>query len=466
MPWIVPGIAVLIGIAAGLDPANWPTRMETARVLGSLVLLPAAARLPSRPGRLAAALAWVAVLVSTRTPVPAHQVAADFRTFYEGAQALFGTGRSPYTAPGATAFPFPTFPLVHLLGGGGRLGMAETYLAFTVLQVALLGLMLALALRLREAGPPRPARDAAGLLLQAGLLAQPPILAGLSWGNSGALGGALVSLTLWWWLRGRARGSLHAAAIALSLAWMVKPQLLMTVAFFLAAAALDLRRDPAARSRAGALGRLVLPWSAALLAMFGAWAYPVSLQAYGEFLHVATRWHTEIAETHSNNLALSAVLAGAAARILGVHLTDILPIASAAVGVLVLSVSLGSLRGGRSDTVTAILPWLLASLLWTSLVWDWYLTLILAAPLLLAGMATDSRGDKPKPLALWAGIACCTTASRGVFPLGITLLYLYALTVRWGERPSPAGPEPQDSEGPAPKQGLGRERRECAGEET
>jgi hypothetical protein len=224
---------------------------------------------------------------------------------------------------------------------------------------------------------------------------------------------------------------------------MVKPQLLMLVAFFLAAAVLDLRRDASARSRAGAVGRLVVPWSAGILALFAVWEYPVSLQAYGEFLQVATRWHTEVAETHSNNLSLSAVVAGAVARLLDLPLTEVLPLVSAGMGLLVLAVNLASLRGGRRDTVTAILPWLFATLLWTSLVWDWYLTLILAAPLLLVGMATGPRAaGRTTPFALGAGIACCTTASRAVFPVGILLLYLHALEWRRIDTSSAVEPPP------------------------
>jgi hypothetical protein len=112
-------------------------------------------------------------------------------------------------------------------------------------------------------------------------------------------------------------------------------------------------------------------------------------------------------------------------------------------GLLVLAVNLASLRGGRRDTVTAILPWLFASLLWTSLVWDWYLTLILAAPLLLVGIAAGPRaGGETGPFALWAGIACCTTASRAVFPLGILLLYLHALDRRRVDTSSVVEPPP------------------------
>jgi hypothetical protein len=459
-------LALLWGGAAALDPATWPTGLETLRLLGSLVLLPAAMRLPSRAARVACGLAWGLLLVGTRTPLRPEDVAADFRTFYAGAQALFGEGRSPYTVYGVTAFPFPTFPLVWALSLGGRLDAAAAYAAFTLLQLALLGLLVALARRLQ----PGAGADPEVVVLQGALLVQPPVLAGLAWGNSGALGGACVSLALWAWLARPGRASRHAAAAALACAWMVKPQLLMSVLFFLVSAGRELRRPAAARSRAAAIGRLLIPWSAAALALSLLLTMPAPLRTHADFVDAARRWHTDVAASHANNLAPAARLASAAQRLLDVPVARSLPPLGGAVAVCVLLANLRSLAAGRRDALSAILPWLLSSLLWSPLIWDWYLTLVLAAPLVLVHGA--AAGDRSRPAAallpLWAGIACCTTASASLFPAGLLLLYGHALRARTRPFPFPfarssgkGGNPPEGGGWRSPESRAARQRGAC-----
>ncbi|MFB3816034.1 MAG: hypothetical protein ACE147_00100 [Candidatus Methylomirabilales bacterium] len=428
MPWMALSAALLVGAAALLDPSNWPTPSEVVRVAASLGLLSAALYLPARPARTAAAAAWVGVVAAAGMPVRPGQLGADFQTFYRGAQALFVSGLSPYTAQGATAFPFPTFPAVHLLSLGGRLSPGDAYLAFVAVSAALLGLSFALLLDLSGRLGGRPAPEPGRLLLQAGLVLQPPILAGLGWGNSGALAGACVTGGLWCWLRGRGRAAWHAAAGLLALAVMVKPQLLPAAAFFLVAACREAGRRPEARSRAAHVGRRVVPWGLGLVVLSLPLAVPASLLAYRDFLEVAQRWHTEVAATHANNLALSALLAEAAARVWGLRVADALAPVTAALGLLVLAANLRTLRDDVPDALPPFLPWLLSCLLWTSLVWDWYLTLVLAGPLLLLALAPPAGGEgRLAPAPLVAGIACCTTASAAFFPAGILLLYAYSL---------------------------------------
>lgn len=443
MPGIALFAALLVGGLGLLDPSNWPTRSEVIRVAASLGLLAAALHLPARPARGAAAAAWLALLAAVGMPVRPDQLGADFQTFYRGAQALFAAGLSPYTAQGATAFPFPTFPVIHMLSLGGRLRLDDAYLLFVAVSVALLGLAFALLLTLGKRLAGGAAGEPARLLLQAGLVLQPPILAGLGWGNSGALAGACLTGGLWCWLSGRSRAACHAAAGLLALGVMVKPQLLPAAGFFLVAACREAARRPDARSRAARIGRLVLPWGAGLVLLSLPLAAPASVLAYRDFLEVAQRWHTEIAETHTNNLALSALLAEAAARVWGLRVADTLAPITAALAALVLAANLGAPRGRVPDALPPFLPWLLSCLLWTSLVWDWYLTLVLAAPLLLLALTPPAgRAGRWATAPLVAGIACCTTASAAFFPAGILLLYAYSQSVAWRMAGSAAPLEP------------------------
>jgi hypothetical protein len=222
---------------------------------------------------------------------------------------------------------------------------------------------------------------------------------------------------------------------------MVKPQLLMAAAFFLVAACREARHRPEARSRAGRIGRLILPWGVGLVLLSLPLAAPASVLAYRDFLGVAHRWHTEIAETHWNNLALPAVIAEATGRLSRLPVTATLGPITAALGALVLAANLRTLRGRAPDALPLFLPWLLSSLLWTSLVWDWYLTLVLAAPLLMLARAAPADGRVRLARApLLAGIACCTTASATFFPAGILLLY--ACSHDLARRGRPAAVEP------------------------
>jgi len=422
MPGICLTIAVAIGLLALLDSGNWPIRGEVIRVAASLVLVGGALCLRRRGARPLLAGAWLGLLAGAGMPVPPAQVGADFETFYRGAQALFGAGSSPYTAAGATAFPFPTFPLVHVLSLAGRLSITQAHLVFAAVSVGLLGLAFWLLLRLLERPAAGSRAEPARLLLQAGLMVQPPVLAGLAWGNSGPLAGAAVAAGLWWWLHDGTRASCHAAAAA-----MVKPQLLMAALFFLACAARESLRPPERRSRAAAIGRLILPWGAALLLASLPVLAPASLAAYQDFFEVARRWHAEVAATHANNLALATLLAELAGRAWGIPVATGAPRIAALLGLLVLAANLRSLRRREADALPAFLPWLLSSLLWTSLVWDWYLTLVLAAPLAMVGLPPSAAPPRPREaVTLVAGIACCTTASVTFFPAGLLLLYAHS----------------------------------------
>lgn len=428
---------VLVATASVVVQPPPPTRGEIVRVVASLVLVTTALRAGRPLARVLAAALWLLVLTAAGLSLRAAELGADFETFYAGADALFDEHRSPYVAHGATAFPFPTFPLVRLLSLGGRLDGEQSYVAFVGLQVVLLGLGLAVLLALLDRC--RSRRDPASLVLQAGLVLQPPILAGLGWGNSGALAGTLIALALWLWRGHDGRPSLHAAAVSLNLAWMVKPQLLMAAAFFVVAAAVEWRAVPSTRSRAARIGRLLVPWAAALVALSLPLALPGSLRAYGDFLRVAEQWHTEIAETHSNNLAVAALLAKAASRLAAAPLADVLPATTATVAALVLVANLYGAARSR-DAIGAGLPWLVASLLWTSLVWDWYLTLVLAAPLIMVARHAERPGSAWASLRLSAGVAGCTTASAYFFPLGVVLLFMHALALRREAGGEPGGP--------------------------
>lgn len=423
------GLIVLAACALAVaSPGSLPTRLQAFRVVATFLLVGGALRLSSGPARLGCAAAWLALMLLQPVPLVAEEWGRDFTTFYQGARLLFGAHQSPYAAPGATAFPFPTFLLVDLVSLNGGLSQAQSFRLFYALEALALGIGLVLFVWAagRTVWAARAPQSAEALLV-AGLALQPPILAGLAWGNSGALGGAAIMGAFAAWQGGRSRISLHGAAICLTLAWMIKPQLAMAAAFFLASALVEQRRTD--RSRAAEIGRLALPWAAAMLLASLPLGWPGSLHAYRAFGPVAFTWHTEVAQRYFNNLALSLRIADGLKEAGGRPMATHLPLLAAVPAALILLANLRSLVRGSRDSALAFLPWLLASLLWTSLVWDWYLTLVLTAPLYMVSLAVRNPGRRA-PIKLAAGIACCTVAAASVFCFGLLLLYVHALEIR------------------------------------
>jgi hypothetical protein len=419
-------VATAIGVTAAAAMAIrsvWPMPDEWALFAASLVTIAAVLRLPGRSGRLGCALVWIALLVWHGLPTPERSIGADFQTFYDGAYLLFTRGESPYRATGTTAFPFPTFALVWLLSLAGRLGQEATFMAFVVVEDLLLAGVFLLARRAAAGHAVPEPIDAARDLILVGLLLHPTVLAGIGVGNSSVVAGALIAAGVWAWQCDSSRWFPHTGAVLVNLAWMVKPQLLMATAFFLTAWLLE--RRPRARSRAAAIGRLIIPWGAGLVVASILIAPQAMSQAYADFPGVAAHWHDTIAATYPNNYAPAAVLAKALARLVGLSVSPTLAVLWIGITLLLLAWNLAALRRGPVDSPRAAYPWLLASLLWSSLVWEWYLALAVVAVLgvVLTPGVREGRGRSASALWLAAGIALTMVVSSFAFTVGVAVLY-------------------------------------------
>jgi hypothetical protein len=392
-------VLMLCGVAA-----VWTVLLGRSEVLGGV-----------------AATCWAGLLVLTNLEKSGWEWGYDYNTFFEGARMLFDHGHSPYAAPGVTAFPFPTFPLIRLLSLGGRMSPEETRWSFLALEAVLLAVASALLLR---TVPGATGSNWGRTAVWIGLAIHPKIVEGIVLGNSSALAGGLLMLALWSWRCGRGRPSRHLAAIMFNLAWMVKPHLIMAAAFF-PACWLFRRRPAESEDRANAIGRLFFPWSATLLALslFLLPYDPWSL--YLDFFRTAHEWHTKIAEAYTTNYALSAILAKAIRRLWGLPFSQTLPLMTLGVGLPLLLWNCVTLLSARRNSIMAFLPWLFSSLLWTSLVWNHYLSLLLGGMLLMFGLlACPSRIQPASGLFFSSGIALTMVNSSFLFTLGILFLYL------------------------------------------
>jgi hypothetical protein len=216
---------------------------------------------------------------------------------------------------------------------------------------------------------------------------------------------------------------------------MSKPQLILVTPFFLGVWWLERGRRPDCRSRAAAIGRLLVPWAVAMLGISFAIQWPGSLPAYRDFFGVAVTWHTRIAETYTNNYALSAILAKALVRLWAVPVSRSLPLLATGIALVLVCWNGISLTVGRVDTLRAFLPWLLSSLFWSTLVWEWYFGLVLVAPILM--IAFEPRGPELAgdafQLRLPVGVACTMMFSSFLFTLGLILLYCHSQALRLRE---------------------------------
>ncbi len=408
----------------------WPTPAEAFRLVASASAIHGALSFSSRALRAVCVGLYIFLLISLGLPTPLRSIGLDFHTFYNGAHSLFDMHESPYLAHGATAFPFPTFHLVYLLSLAGRLTPDSTFLCFVGLQAFLLGVCLILSYRLTNDEFPGHAHTRSSRLLQAGLLFQPAVLNGIGLGNSPVVAGVALMCAVWFWQRGASRWSTHSSAICINLAWMIKPQLLMATTFFLGCWWLKRRSNPL--PRAARIGRLIIPWAIGLMAISLPMGFPGSALAYRDFPKIALTWHTRIAEAAMNNFAPSAIIANAMARLWNFEVAETLPILAAGIAIFVLLWNILSLTSDRVDTLRAFLPWLLASLLWSSLVWDMYLSLVLAGQLILVDLLSEDRGPRinfPR-LLFCVGIGLTMVVSSFAYTLGILLLYFCCQELR------------------------------------
>jgi hypothetical protein len=425
MPRLAAVLSLGVAILAMTYRGTWPTPAESLTLFISVFALYGALALSLHLLRAVCAGFWTLMLVSFGMPVSSRTVGADFQTFYDGARVLFDRHASPYQAPGATAFPFPTFQLIRLLSLGGRLSSDTTFLLFVMLQAVFLGIGFILSCRVikREIGDHAP--ELAIQLIQAGLLVHPAILHAMGLGNSPVTAAVALICALWFWRCRTSRSSLHLSAISMNLGWMVKPQLLMATAFFPICWWLEHRRHLSDYSRAASIGRLVVSWAAGIIFASTLMPLPASLLAYRDFLSVAYTWHTHVAEVFTANYALPAILAKAMARLWGLPLSATLPFLTVGVALSVILWNFSSLIAGKPDTVRAFLPWLLGSLLWSSIMWHFYLGLVLGGLLLMVGFLPNNPSFRASfsMLLFCAGVGLTMIVSSFVYTLGILLLY-------------------------------------------
>lgn len=418
---------VALGVGAiGMASRNaWPTLAETFILATSVVCIYGVLQLKLEPIRIALAGLWVAVVASVGDRMSVPQIWLDFKTFVDGANLLFDHHLSPYLAIGTTAFPFPTFLLVRALSLGGYLPFDTIACIFFLLQVLFLALSYLLVRRVIRQERLRSMSDVAIGVIQGGLILHPAVYFGLLYGQSGVIAGAALVGAIWCWRCGNDRCWWHGAAILLNLAWMIKPQLLMAAGFFLASWLRERKLIPRGGMSDAAIGRLFLPWSAALIALSLPIGFPASLMAYDDFFGVALRWHTYVAESLPNNYAPSAILAKAGMRIWGISVSQSLPILSTAGASLVLLWNWLSLARAEPNSLRTFVPWLLASLLWTSLVWPFYLSLVIGGLLLLVAYEKDPPGSPSPGRSLWLaiGIGLTMVFSSFTFTFGILILY-------------------------------------------
>jgi hypothetical protein len=427
---VAPDVASVVVLAVAAVAmawrAAWPTPAELALLAISLAGVFGALRLSSERGRTVAASAWAAVLagVALSGPVSARNTGHDFDTFWRGAALMFEAGRSPYDGYGVTAFPFPTFLLVRLVGLSASGSYDASLAVFLGLQVGLLALACWLLADVARGERGRALGPAEWLLL-VGVVIHPVVWAGVNQGNSGVLAGTALIGAVWAWRRGTGRASLHAAAVCATLAWMLKPQLLLAAAFFVVTW-LAGRLGRPTDDRAARVGMLLGPWAAVLVSLSVPLGFPVSVAAYADFPRVALTWHTAVAEAFVNNYAPSAVLAKALARVSGIAVASSLPLVTALAALAVVGWNVASMPARGRGSLRSFLPWPAAALLATSLVWEWYLTLALVVPaaLVVIGGEGGARPRVGSALRIAAALGLTTVTSSFAYAVGLVLLYL------------------------------------------
>jgi hypothetical protein len=424
LPVLASGV-VLVVAAAGMAARHaWPNPTEISTLVASFACVWGALSLRSAKARIGCAVVWAGVMIERAARIVQDAepslTAIDFAMFYTSA-GLLSEGSSPYLLRETGAFPFPVLPLVRALSLGGTLSVTDAFVMFLLVQGGLLGVGLILLFRsVTHSGALRDVRWEHRVLAIATVL-HPAVMDAVVIGQTTLVAGSLLMFALWFWRCGDGRRSLHAAAITMSLVWMIKPQLMMAVAFFVVRWLLDrsARQGP---TRAGEIGRLIPRWSMALVAMTLPVWFPAFAIAYWDFFAVGWHFTTQIAEAARNNYAPAAILAKALARTGVVTTSEALPLLTLAIAGGVVAWNVASLVATRADSLRTCVPWLLGALLWSSLTWEFYLSFALSALVILM---IESRG----PALLALGLALTTVFSSFAFTVGVLLVYFHSHAV-------------------------------------
>ncbi len=430
---IMPRLAacIVVGVAGiGLFVrAAWPSGGEALLLFSSVACIYGALRLRSPITRVLCAMVWVGLLIVHGMQAPWRHTGLDFQNFYDGAYFLFEQGISPYPRSVSNAFPFPTYLLVYGLSLGSRLSADITRQIFVALEVLLLGAAVVLMRRviIKEMSSVTP--DFAVSMLMVGLVIHPAIVDGLALGRSSMLAGIAVACALWCWRCGSGKGSLHAAAILLNLAWMIKPHLLMASGFFLFHWMLSGKQVDPFRNRAACIGKLFSPWAAAILGFSALIAYPTHLYAYLDFPKAAREYMTSVSEGYANNFAIPAILSKAAIRLWGVPYLQTVSVLGAGIASGVILWNLAVLFVLRRNSVGAFIPWLMSSLFWATTMWNFYLSLIFAGTMFLCFSSSRPGLADTNITTFWlaAAIGCTMVFSSFIFTVGAVLLYFLSI---------------------------------------
>lgn len=423
--------AVGVAVVAMAGRNAWPTPAEVAVLGATVVCLFGALRSGAARRRILFAGAWVVPVLASAIMIDPPQVWLDLKVFFDAAERMFDQRQSPYSVEGAFRFPFPTYVFIRALSGWGRVSFQTTAWLMFASQLAGLGLSFLLVRAIVRREPMAFSPDTSIGVIQGSLLLHPTTLFVLYYGQPVIAASTLLIGALWCWRCGRGRWRSHGSAILLNLSWMLTPQLLMAVAFFFVSWLRERWLDRRRTSEAAAIGGLLGPWGVALLVLSVPLAFPAHLTAYRDFVPMAVHAHTYVAEMSPNNYALSAIVAKTGLRLTGLPVALTLPFLTAVVAGLLLLWNLRSLRDARKDSLVAFLPWLLASILWTSYLWRFYFSLVLAGLLLLVAYRRTDPVIESRVHSVWlaAGIGLTMVLSSFAFTLGILVLYFYSHAV-------------------------------------
>ena len=413
------------GVAMTMRGA-WPTPSEMFILPATVACIYGALRATHANARILFAGLWTAVVVFAGISIdPPQQLWPDFRLWWDSAELLFEKHQSPYLLPGATAFPFPTYMVVYASRFGGLLPFESAAWLLVAMQLACVGLLYFFVRGVIVREGLAVGSGYADLLLQGLLLLHPTMLFVLYYGQSGIIAGTLLGGAVWCWRCGKGRLWWHGSAILMNLAWMVKPQLLMATAFFFLSWLHDTWFGKRSGNSAAAIGELLAPWCVGLLSISVPLAFPVYLMAYRDFISVAIHAHTYNAEVSPNNYALASILSKAGMRLLGIPVAQSLPLVATIGAVILVLWNFLSLQHAKGNTPLVFVPWLLASFLWASSAWRFYLTFLMAGLLLLVAYRDEriSSGFHLNSFWLASGIGLTMVLSSFAFTLGILILF-------------------------------------------
>jgi len=409
-------LAALTLAAVGLGPAGWRGRglLLHSALFAWLILNLHQAR-------------WLGILTTNLNAnwewSSAHFASNDYWVFYHAAQDTYVLGRSPYVV--GNHFPIPTYWLIHLLAGSGRLPIEWAGTLFWgvnfIIIVAVVGGSLML---LRQV---RPASQVASILFLMILVLSNPVLASWAMGQT-----IILALGFWFvgivvWDRGRSPWREIGCAASFVVAGMIKPPLLIFMGAFGVRAAIEtlmviLRR----RTKISGSARVGW-WSVAFFAgLIGtAVCLPggVTWETFWQFSRIVHSTLATAGRSQVFNFSLPFVLMNKLdkAGILSLdRWIDLVNLLLGGLGATVFAKRLGPNPASFRD----IAPGLLIPPFVFGAFWSYYSAWFFPY-LLWCGWLTLDQAIPPKAQAMaWAGLALLQVFSSPLFLVGVSLLLL------------------------------------------